>query len=71
MQYYVLSVMNSVNVTCSNQTLLLCMFGTIIMPDALAVVRAHQGLPVGFLWLRYSVLFTVESLYLLYLLVIS
>ena len=40
-------------------------------PDALAVCRAHQGLPVGFLLLEYSVLFTVESLSLLYLLVIS
>ena len=40
-------------------------------PDALAVCRAHRGLPVGFLLLRYSVLFTVESLSLLYLLVIS
>ena len=39
--------------------------------DALAVCRVHQGLPVGFLLLRYSVLFTVESLSLLYLLVIS
>ena len=29
------------------------------------------GLPVGFLLLPYSVLFTVESLSLLYLLVIS
>ena len=29
-----------------------------------------QGLPVGFLFLRYSVLFTVESLSLLHLLVI-
>ena len=38
---------------------------------ALAVCQAHQGLPVGFLLLRYSVLFTVESLSLLYLLVIS
>ena len=37
-------------------------------PDALAVCQAHQGLPVGFLLLRYSVLFTVESLSLLYLL---
>ena len=37
-------------------------------PDALAVCRAHQGLPVGFLLLRYSVLFTVESLSLRYLL---
>ena len=36
------------------------------MPDALAVCQAHQGLPVGFLLLRYSVLFTVESLSLLY-----
>ena len=34
-------------------------------------VGAHRGLPVGFLLLRYSVLFTVESLSLLYHLVIS
>ena len=40
-------------------------------PDALAVCRAHRGLPVGFLLLWYSVLFTAESLSLLYLLVIS
>ena len=40
-------------------------------PDALAVCRAHRGLPAGFLLLRYSVLFTVESLSLRYLLVIS
>ena len=40
-------------------------------PDALAVCRANGGIPVGFLLLRYSVLFTVESLSLLYLLVIS
>ena len=40
-------------------------------PDALAVCQAHRGLPVGFLLLRYSVLFSVESLSLLYLLVIS
>ena len=33
--------------------------------------QAHRGLPVGFLLLRYSVLFTVESLSLLYLLFIS
>ena len=33
--------------------------------------QAHWGLPVWFLLLRYSVLFTVESLSLLYLLVIS
>ena len=26
-------------------------------PDALAVCRAHRGLPVGFLLLQYSVLF--------------
>ena len=31
-------------------------------PNALAVCRAYRGLPVGFLLLRYSVLFTVESL---------
>ena len=36
-----------------------------------AVCRAHRGLPVGFLLLWYSVLFTDESLSLLYLLVIS
>ena len=40
-------------------------------PDALAVCLAHRGLPVGFLLLRYSVSFTVESLSLLYLLVLS
>ena len=39
-------------------------------PDALAVCLAHRCLPVGFLLLRYSVLFTVESLSLLYRLVI-
>ena len=38
---------------------------------ALAVCWAHQGLPVGFLVLRYPRLFTVESLSLLNLLVIS
>ena len=38
---------------------------------ALAVCRANLGLPVGFFLLRYSVLFTVESISLLYLLVIS
>ena len=32
---------------------------------------AHRGLPVGFLLLRYSVVVTVESYSLLYLLVIS
>ena len=35
--------------------------------DALAVCRAHLGLPVGLLLLRYSVLFTLESLSLIYL----
>ena len=40
-------------------------------PEALAVCRAHRGLPVGFLLLWYSVLFTVESLSLHYLLFIS
>ena len=40
-------------------------------PDDLAVCRAHRGLPVGFLLLRCSVLFTVESLSLPYLLFIS
>ena len=33
--------------------------------------QAHRGLPVGFLLLRHSVLFTVESRSLLYLLFIS
>ena len=33
--------------------------------------QAHRGLPVGFLLLLYTALFTVESLSLLYLLVIS
>ena len=36
-----------------------------------AVGRAHRGLTVGFILLRYSVLFTVESLSLLYLFFIS
>ena len=40
-------------------------------PDALAVCRAHLGLSVDFLLLWYSVLFSVESLSLYYLLVIS
>ena len=40
----------------------------IVRLDALAVCQAHWRLPVGFLLLRYSVLFTVESLSLLYLL---
>ena len=40
-------------------------------PGALAVCQAHRGLPVGFLLLRCSVLFTVESLTLLHLLVVS
>ena len=39
--------------------------------DALAACRVHGGLPVGFLLLRYSVLFTVESISLFYLLSIS
>ena len=46
-------------------------FLSCLMPDALAVCRVHRGLPVGFLLLRYPVLFTVESLSLLYLLFIS
>ena len=37
------------------------------MSDTLAVCWAHWGLPVGFLLLRYAVLFTVESLSLVYL----
>ena len=41
-----------------------------VAPDALAVVRP-TGVSVGFLLLPYSVLLTVESLSLLYLLFIS
>ena len=37
----------------------------------LCFFHSHQGLPVAFLLLRYPVLFTVESLSLLYLLFIS
>ena len=54
-----------------NETAGLSKFIARLWPDALAVCRAHRGLPVGFLLLRYSVLFTVESLSLLYILVIS
>ena len=36
-------------------------------PDALAVCRAYRGIPDGFLLLWYSVLFTVDSISLLYL----
>ena len=32
-------------------------------PDALAVCGAHRGLPVGFLLLQYSVLFTFKNLF--------
>ena len=42
-----------------------------VLSDPLAVCRAHRGLPVRFLLLQYSVVFTVESLSLLYLLFIS
>ena len=37
----------------------------------LDLIFAHRGVPVGFLLLWYSVLFTVESLSLFYLLGIS
>ena len=40
-------------------------------PDTFTVCRAHWGIPVGFILLGYSVLFAVESLSLLYLLIIS
>ena len=40
-------------------------------PGALPVCQARRALPVGFLLLWYSVLFTVESLSLLCLLVVS
>ena len=36
-------------------------------PDAMAVCQAHRGLPVGFCLLMYSLLFTDETLSLLYL----
>ena len=42
-----------------------------VRPYALAVCQAHPSLPVGYLLLRYSVLFTVESLSLLYIMVTS
>ena len=40
-------------------------------PDALDVSLAHHGLPVAFLLIQYSVLFTAEFFSLLYLLVTS
>ena len=40
-------------------------------PGALAVCKGHRGLPVGFLLLRCSVLFTVGLLSLLCLLFVS
>ena len=40
---------------------------TVWGPDSLAVCLAHRGLPVEFLLLWYSGLFTVESLSMLYL----
>ena len=42
-----------------------------MMNQNLSVYPVSRGLPVGFLLLRYSVLFTVECLSQLYLLVIS
>ena len=42
-----------------------------IFSDSMAVLLTHRGLPVGFLLLRYSVLFTVESLSMIYLLFIA
>ena len=52
----------------STQSLLTTLLSSLIAcPDALGVCRAH----VGFLLLRYTVLFTVESFSLLYLVVIS
>ena len=49
----------------------ICLLSSADFFQLLAVCLAHRGLPVGFLLLRYSVLFTVEYLSLLYLLVIS
>ena len=42
-----------------------------VWSEALTVCLAHRGLPVGFLLLQYSVLFTVQSLSLPYLFFIS
>ena len=42
-----------------------------IISRLVGACQVHCGLPVGFLLPRYSVLLTVESLSLLYLLVIS
>ena len=56
---------------CDSSSLGACLLVGWWGPGALTVCRAHRGLPVGFLLLWYSVLFTVESLSLLYLLVIS
>ena len=46
------------------------LFDKMLGPDALAVVRPTGVYPFEFLLLRYSVLLTVESLSLLYLLFI-
>ena len=57
-------------------TLLLFIHGLLLCPLCVelsikSLARAHRGLPFGFLLLRFSVLFTVETLSLHYLLVIS
>ena len=54
-----------------NMTDPLCYFGILLFFWCIGCCQAHRGLPVGFLLLQYSVLFTVESLSLLYLLFIS
>ena len=51
--------------------LLHCVYAVVWLSMFLAVCQAFGGLPDAFLLLRYSVLFTIESLYLLYLLVMS
>ena len=56
---------------CETQVFKKFQNGSLTTEVPLAVCQAHRGLPVGFLLLRYSVLFTVESLSLLNLLFIS
>ena len=52
---------------CDGSSLGACLLVGWWGPGALAVCRAHRGLPVGFLLLWYSVLFTVLSPYLCFI----
>ena len=56
---------------CDGSGLGACLLNGWWGPGALAVCQAGRGLPVGFLFLRFSVLFAVESLSLLHLIVMS